>query len=401
MTRGLAPRPLLLLANVLSFVSLVALASPETTPDASARPTPASLMRRVWRLEGVQVLWHDLGNTPFGKVLVVGQGQAMLGLDLASGRTLWTAPHALPARWTTSVRVTPLRVLATSTKNLAGYSAETGKRIWIRSPLCDFIPLSVYGEVALGQCSAKRRGCGPAAADPLVALDMKTGAVRWRHLPREGLFRQQSDGNLLFYIDNVRRPPPGPHPGHLVALELASGKVVWQVPIEDAEGSLVVGENTVIVFGSYMTGFAKAAGRRLWTAHPRSSRPGEPAWSIGDRGAVVDDHMALPGPTGFVLYAMNDGSAGEVIPYPSEWQSGRSRSNATLYSSERVLFAWTSDKASRVPNSIYVWENGTWVERASPGEDSEIEAIGGGYVVVSSGDLLETYSLATPALPGQ
>ena len=116
---------------------------------------------------------------------------------------------------------------------------------------------------------------------------------------------------------------------------------------------------------------------------------------------MVDGYLVLPGPTGFVPYAMKDGRPGKVIPYPPQWQSEDSRRNANLYSTDHVLFAQTGDQSGRIPRSIYVWGNDGWAEFASPGDALRIEATGGGYVVVSSGEVLEAYLLAPSAAPEQ
>ena len=216
-----------------------------------------------------------------------------------------------------------------------------------------------------------------------------------------GLFWDGLDGNRFFYIDNVRRPPPGPHRGHLVAVDLMSGRIVWRTPLDDAEGTLVVGEHTVVVLASFMTGFSKSDGKRLWRREPRSSASEETVTSMGDRGAVVDDHLVLPGRRGFVPYAIDNGRPGRVIPYPSEWQSGPSRRNATLHSDGKVLFAWTRDTRSRIPSSIHAWKDRGWAEFASLGDDWEIRAMHGDYVIVGAGDVLEAYMLAPSTAPRQ
>jgi hypothetical protein len=66
-----------------------------------------------------------------------------------------------------------------------------------------------------------------------------------------------------------------------------------------------------------------------------------------------------------------------------------------------VLFARTGDVTNPEARSLYVWTRGRWVEIALPSKESEIEATGGGYVVVSSGDSLEAYRLAPLAEPRQ
>jgi hypothetical protein len=85
----------------------------------------------------------------------------------------------------------------------------------------------------------------------------------------------------------------------------------------------------------------------------------------------------------------------------TQWQSKDSRKNANLYSTDHVLFAQTGDQSGRIPRSIYVWGNDGWAEFASPGDALRIEATGGGYVVVSSGEVLEAYLLAPSAAPEQ
>ena len=401
MKRSLDPGTPLLPAIVFHLLPLAAFGSPEIRPAVASVPSAAQPMQRVWRMENARVLSRDLDKRWDGTVLMVGQGQTMLAVDLPTGRIRWSATDALPTTWEAWVDISSEHVAVTSQESIVAYSADTGRRMWARAPPCDFIPLRVRGEVVVGQCVSKTVGCEPVGGEPIVALDIQSGAERWRHLPKVGLFGDGLDENRLFYIDNVRRPPPGPHRGHLVALELTSGRVVWRVPLDDAEGTLVIGEHTVIVLASFMTGFSKTDGKRLWRRDPSSSDSNEMVASIGERGAVVDDHLVLPGRIGFVSYAMRSGRPGRVIPYPSQWKSGLSRRRASLHSCGQVLLARTRDARSRGPSSIYAWVNAKWAEVASPGEDSEIAATGGGCAVVSTGDLLEAYMLAPPTAPDQ
>ena len=155
MKRSLDPGTPLLPAIVFHLLPLAAFGSPEIRPAVASVPSAAQPMQRVWRMENARVLSRDLDKRWDGTVLMVGQGQTMLAVDLPTGRIRWSATDALPTTWEAWVDISSEHVAVTSQESIVAYSADTGRRMWARAPPCDFIPLRVRGEVVVGQCVSK------------------------------------------------------------------------------------------------------------------------------------------------------------------------------------------------------------------------------------------------------
>ena len=164
------------------------------------------------------------------------QQERVLCFDRATGRPLWT--HAYPCVYRdvdyalgprAAVTVAAGRAFAYGTMGHATcLEAESGRVIWSRHLVADFnADLNTWGITAaplmLGDLVLFQVGGKPGAC--LVALDVKTGAERWRALDGEASYsapRVVRLGERDVILAWTAR--------WLAALEPATGKVFWQQP---------------------------------------------------------------------------------------------------------------------------------------------------------------------------
>ena len=128
--------------------------------------------------------------------------------------------------------------------------------------------------------------------DNVQALNAATGDELWhyrRELP-EGT-RPSVKRNISIYGDKVYA---GTSDGHVVALEVATGRVAWDRPVGDtslpvaitggplvAFGTVMQGTGGGVPGGAYLQAFGAATGEPTWRFHtiPRPGQPGSDSWN--------------------------------------------------------------------------------------------------------------------------
>ena len=189
--------------------------------------------------------------------LHVAVGDRCVGLDVRDGRRrqTHTMPQALPG-----------------SKRLWGYLARVGGLLVGsgRKPNATYTETSWEADNALWHDEMKL-----VTSDFLFALDARTGKTRWTHA--SGVIPNTSlaiGGGRVYFVESHAPAAVGdplgrmtmrtflPGPNRLVALELASGRVAWQRPID-------LGDCQHIVYLSYADGMLVLSGnryveKRLW-----------------------------------------------------------------------------------------------------------------------------------------
>jgi outer membrane protein assembly factor BamB len=198
----------------------------------------------------VEILWQHKDragatNFPYADdevaIFATGGDTRVVALEAQSGNKRWEARLALPSEYRSrgfpSGRLVGSgEIVAVPAWDLYGLDRKTGQVRWKLAPPDDFPGAGVM----LGE-----DGDLYATGFHLYRVDTATGAVRWRADLGERPFAPvEKDG--VVYV-GTRREIPGSRgilgAGHAVALEAATGRVLWKTPIpapeEPANGGVV------------------------------------------------------------------------------------------------------------------------------------------------------------------
>lgn len=157
--------------------------------------------------------------------------------------------------------------------------------------------------------------------------------------------------------------------GHLLALDAATGALLWDAWVCDAsqgcnisaapvvfDGKVVVGEGGADRgHTSHIHAFDAATGRELWTFHPvpRKGEPGSETWSEGQHlgGGSSWSTISVDPATGY-FYA--------PIGNPGSDIDGAKRSGANLFTNSVVVLDGATGKlvsyAQQVPHDLWDWD---------------------------------------------
>jgi outer membrane protein assembly factor BamB len=242
----------------------------ENEPWGSSRPGPnlysdalVKLNAKTGKMEWYyQVTPHalydwDFQNPPIlvkagGKELVLGAGKSgiVLALDAKSGKPVWerkVGKHnghdddgLLAMRGETSKLKTPMLVYPGSLGGVIAPMATDGKYVFV--PVIN-APLEITSQT-------ERQEPGPVNGE-LVALDVKTGAVKWKHeFPNAPPFGFTTVANDLVFATTSD--------GNIQAFDTSSGRVAWQETLPTGTNAgVTVTEDMVIA----PAGLASAEGQ--------------------------------------------------------------------------------------------------------------------------------------------
>ncbi|MHB8643366.1 MAG: outer membrane protein assembly factor BamB family protein [Gaiellaceae bacterium] len=224
-------------------------------------------------------------------------------LDRASGRVRWTRRFDAKNDGPNGVAVAGGRVYGSTDSDAFALDAATGRQLWLRhltgveEQFVDVAPVPWHDLILLSTIGYAPRGRGA-----MVALDSKTGAVRWkfdtirdpwRHVGAGGggLWNPVSvDGDGRVYGGNSNPDPwggtpqfpngglfPGavPYTDSLLVLEGKSGRLLWHDQVTphdvrdyDFQVSPVLVNTLVIGAGKagLVVAWDRASHRRIWTA---------------------------------------------------------------------------------------------------------------------------------------
>jgi alcohol dehydrogenase (cytochrome c) len=143
--------------------------------------------------------------------------------------------------------------------------------------------------------------------DNVIALDAKSGELLWRYvhqLPQD--VRSNVKRALALYGNKVYAATSD---GRMVALDVQSGKVVWNQPIDNdvrastssgplvAKGKVMVGVLGRMSGGGYIQAFDAETGNRSWRFYsiPRPGEPGSETWNGLDLASLSGGTVWTPG----------------------------------------------------------------------------------------------------------
>lgn len=127
-------------------------------------------------------------------------------------------------------------------------------------------PIAVVG-LLVGRCWP----FGPRGFHGLVAVDPQTGARRWRlEIAMSAMVQPAHDADTAYFAFN------GLGLGHVLAVDVASGRERWRTMIpDDVSHAAVVGE-VVVALGHHIHGLAADTGEPLWQAERLDDDPPSP-----------------------------------------------------------------------------------------------------------------------------
>jgi outer membrane protein assembly factor BamB len=161
-----------------------------------------------------------------GRVFVGSYDGKVYAIDATTGVVRWTFDTRAPVT-STPKRVGDVVVAGSRSYDLWGLDAATGRARWNRYVWFSWIESSpaVVGRVAY---------VGSSDAASVFAFDAITGKSHWtRDVHGFAWGTPALDGDRLF-LGTRREPGPIAHRSHALALDRATGKVLWRHPIDGA-----------------------------------------------------------------------------------------------------------------------------------------------------------------------
>lgn len=380
---------------VLSTIGALGKRASAEGPPPSPMPMPMA-----WRLEGVELLLPEGISLASGAILPFRRGDALLGVASATGTVLWTLADAFRGVSGSALALTTTALVLAQEGRVIAFARATGVKMWERSFPCSFMEgFLVHGETIVGRCSEGRWN-DPAGhmAREMLALDIRDGRALWRERPRKGFFTYDVVDGRFTYLDFVRGEPQGQHPGDVVAIDLRSGKTYWRVRVEDAEGTLAIGEDTVVVLASGMTALSKRTGKVVWRREVRDLDLDEAiARDQRDRPLVVEDAIVLHGEAGFLRISLATGRTVEALPYPTQWSKAANfQHDAVLYLDGNRFLMRVHNPILPVSPLVFMWEEGAWKAFSGMPDAGDIAAVVEGCLVSRSGQTVSAYGLPSP-----
>jgi alcohol dehydrogenase (cytochrome c) len=145
------------------------------------------------------------------------------------------------------------------------------------------------------------------AQDNVVALDARSGELLWRYVhPLPQGDRSSAKRALALYGNKVYAPTSD---GRVVALDVQTGKVVWNEPVDNdvkasttggllaAKGKLMLGTTGFAPGGGYIQAFDAETGKKLWRFYgiPRPGEKGSETWNGTELAKMSGGSVWTPG----------------------------------------------------------------------------------------------------------
>jgi alcohol dehydrogenase (cytochrome c) len=236
------------------------LASTRAARGPSLEGGAARRLRVRWRfrLRGEVGFSGVYASTPVvsaGRVYLQDLNSNVYALDLATGRLVWSHRYARPDGGPNGVAVADGLILGNTDTTAFALDARTGRERWHTRLTGSANPITIAPLAARGLVYTSANGQAAGGRGTLFALDLQTGAVRWRFDTIEKPFRfpQESSGGGAWYPPSVdsggrvyfgisnpypwggtrKRPNGGMYPGpvrytdSLVVLAGKTGKLLW------------------------------------------------------------------------------------------------------------------------------------------------------------------------------
>ncbi|HKV10051.1 MAG TPA: PQQ-binding-like beta-propeller repeat protein [Thermoanaerobaculia bacterium] len=287
-----------------------------------------------------------------------GENEVVSALELATGKVLWKDTYPAAFSPASEARSHGSGPFATPTLKdgrlytfginevLSAYDAKSGKLLWRNDYRKEYeTPRPYYGTSASpllvdGLCIVQVGGPGKGA---LLALDAKTGQVKWK---------QEGDGPgygspVVAEFSGVRQILT-PTQQSLVGTELATGKLLWQMPFKVPYDQNII---TPVVMGDvFITSGVDVDLQAVRVAKKDGQWTTEKVWST--RPAML--YMSSPVLSGGLLYGFSTARRGYVYaldPKTGEirWKTeGNEGESAALVSAGDFLFVLGNDAVLRV-----------------------------------------------------
>jgi len=247
---------------------------------------------------------HISGGLAFdeGRLFATTGFAQIVALDAKSGAEIWRTPAGAPMRSAPTARGG--RVFAVTVDNrLLALNAETGEQLWDHSGIPE--TASVLG----GASPAVDRGTVivPYSSGQLVALKVDTGRVIW-----EDSLTAIRRTDVISTLAHIRGRPiidrgvviAMSHGGQIAAIDLATGKRIWDRDIGGLESPWVAGDYVFILTNeAEVAGLSRKDGRIHWvTALPRYEDPEDLEDPIIWTGPILaSDRLVIAGSNGQAL----------------------------------------------------------------------------------------------------
>lgn len=185
----------------------------QTPPDPTDRP----LWHAAARGRGMPAILGD-------RVYATTVDHVVVALSTLDGRELWRRSTEETGRFTEGFRVVAAGdVVVVGDWDLYAFHAETGDRLWAFHPADGYGPGNFLGEHAGG------RVFSGSPSGSLYAVDLKTGAQRWRATVNTevltSVFEPATDGRIVVAGFTVFS---GPDRGGVIAVDAESGRERWR-----------------------------------------------------------------------------------------------------------------------------------------------------------------------------
>lgn len=210
--------------------------------------TPHALCN--WDLQGPPIL---LKAGKRDLAIAAGRAGIVIALDQHSGELIWKRPVGIhnghdndgtaAMRGNYSNLEVPMKVYPGEVGGVAAAPSTNGSTV--------FVPVVNHPTTLVAQETGSASGT---MAGELVALDVRTGAIRWKHRFPAALFAATIAVNDLVFVSTFD--------GALYAFEAGSGKLAWQTSLPaGTQSGIEVGDDTLIAPAG--TGSASGQGLQM------------------------------------------------------------------------------------------------------------------------------------------
>ena len=204
--------------------------TPKPTPLAKVAPSVIQV-KELWNAspnDGTDGEYFNLGPVlANGVIYSVSADGTVSAVDATTGRRLWNTSTALQLSTTPSVSGGRVYV-GTLDGHLAAFSTANGKQLWTATLSSSALaaPAESQGIVVVHTHDGN-----------VTAFDASTGAQKWVYNGQPPMVSLEGDAPPVISGDKV---VVGFANGQVAVLSLTTGKVIWQRPIALPEGSNVV-----------------------------------------------------------------------------------------------------------------------------------------------------------------
>lgn len=260
-------------ALVLTAVAAVAACSSNKDKDKEAAPLPEFTVEqhfdRLWSHgvgNGQGKLYNRLAPAIHGqKIIAAAANGDIEAFDRISGRSLWDADIDTPILGGVGVGG-GLALVASEDGRVWALDEETGKVLWQRQ---------LGRQILSAPQSDGNIVVASTFSGDVVGLDAKSGEVKWEYAGRSPVLSLRVSSTPLIVDTSVL---VGLGNGKVVALELATGRALWEVRVGVSQGSSeierqvdiagdLLADDDVVYAVSYqgrLTAIELRSGRKMW-----------------------------------------------------------------------------------------------------------------------------------------